>query len=68
LNTFVICKKYTCPKATECFRLRASPDEGQLSNTFPGLCNEIDNYRLFIKIRPEDKIIELEELPKNESL
>lgn len=56
---FVLCKKSTCPKINDCYRYRASPDIDQLYNDFINLCNEEDNYNFFIKIRPDDKIIEL---------
>ena len=62
---FILCTKYTCPHANECYRLRASPDsEDQRYESFIGLCNEEDEFHFFIKINPEDKIIELEKLPE----
>jgi len=64
---FILCKKYTCPKIHNCYRYRAVPDQDQIYNEFINLCNEKDNYRYFIKIRLEDKIINLE-LEKEEVL
>jgi len=61
---YVLCKKYTCPKANICFRLRASPDEGQLYNEFIGLCDETNNYRYFMNIGEEDKVIDLDVKPE----
>jgi hypothetical protein len=57
---FVMCRKSECPKTHECYRYRAIPDGvDQPFSDFNILCNETDNYRLFIKIRPDDKIIEI---------
>lgn len=79
MNSFVMCKKFHCPKAINCFRLRASPNDEQNFDEFPGICNQEDNYKLFMKIRDEDIVVELElkenkektedeaEIPKNES-
>lgn len=55
-----MCKKYTCPKATECYRLRASPNEDQRYEEFPKLCTKEDDYKMYMKIRPEDNIIKLD--------
>lgn len=64
---YIMCEKYTCPKAINCYRLRAATDESQLDmyNTFPGICNSDDNYQMFMKIRPDDKIIELSSLKES---
>lgn len=59
---YVMCKKFTCLKANECFRLRAIPDEPQLYNDFIGLCNSDDGFQMIMKIRPDDKVIELNSL------
>jgi len=55
-----MCKKYNCPQAINCYRLRALTDKDQLDmyDTFPGICNEEDNYQMFMKIRPDDKIVD----------
>jgi len=63
-----MCTKFNCLKANGCFRIRAETDENQRYESFTNLCNEEDDYRYFMKIRPEDKIIELENLPKNKAL
>ncbi len=55
----VMCKKYHCIKAKECYRLRASPNKEQLYADFLAICNEEDNYHLFMRIRPEDNVIEI---------
>ena len=54
-----MCKKIQCPKAIDCYRLRASPNpQYQSYNSFPGLCNKEDNYCMFMKIRLDDKIVD----------
>jgi len=65
LIPFILCTKYTCPHANECYRLRASPDdsENQRYEPFIGLCNEEDEFHFFMKIREGDKTIGLEKLP-----
>ena len=68
-----MCNKTQCPKANECYRLRSVPDHYQSYSDFTGLCNSEDDYCMFMKIRPDDKIrdlkdIKIKELPKNESL
>ena len=57
---FILCKKHTCPKIETCYRYRAVPDQDQLYNEFINLCNEQDNYRYFITIRDNDKVIDLD--------
>jgi len=40
---FVLCTKYTCPLAKDCYRLRASPssnnEEEERYNEFISICN-----------------------------
>ena len=61
---YVLCKKYTCPKADICFRLRASPNEGQTYSEFIGLCDKKSEFRYFMKIQPKDKVIDLNIKPE----
>jgi hypothetical protein len=56
-----MCKKFTCPKANECYRLRTLPDEDQLYDEFL-ICNEEEDYRMFIRIREGDNLRNLEEI------
>ncbi|MCE5220021.1 MAG: hypothetical protein LLF98_01835 [Clostridium sp.] len=64
----VMCKKYNCPKANECYRLRAiSLDKYQAYTDFISICNDLDDYHFFMKIRPEDEVIELEEILENQN-
>jgi hypothetical protein len=60
-----MCTKFNCPKANGCFRIRAETDENQHYDSFIALCNESDNYKYFMKIRPEDKVLGLDEILKN---
>lgn len=64
---FVLCAKHTCSKINTCYRYRASPDTDQRYDTFPKLCDTEDSYSLFMMIRPEDQIIDLDlnEIPEN---
>lgn len=60
---FILCSKSTCPKIETCYRYRASPDhQDQLYNPLINMCNETDEYKYHIKIRPDDKIRNLEEI------
>lgn len=61
-NSFIMCSKSTCKLSIECYRYRASPDPDQLYNNFSTLCNELDEFRYFIKILEDDNIIELDKL------
>jgi len=54
---YVMCKKHSCPKTKECYRYSAVPDKDQFYNNFSLLCDEKDNYCLFMKIRPNDNIV-----------
>lgn len=64
---FVLCTKYDCPHASECYRLRASPDDpiNQRYEPFIGLCNEEDEFHFFIRIRENDIVLEMEDILKN---
>ena len=64
---FILCTKYTCPHANKCYRLRASPEnlEEQRYNEFISICNENDDYHFFISVRENDKVLELDEILKN---
>jgi len=66
---FILCTKYICPLAKDCYRLRASPssnnEEEERYNEFISICNELDDYHFFIHIRENDKVLELEEILKN---
>ncbi len=65
---FILCTKYTCPLANECYRLRASPssnNEEERYNEFISICNELDDYHFFIRIRENDKVLEMEDILKN---
>lgn len=76
---YVMCLKHNCPKVKECYRYLAVPDKDQLYNEFINMCSEKDEFRYFMKVRPEDKIISLEleeieqkneneaEIPKNKA-
>jgi len=59
---FVLCQKSTCPKKETCYRYRALVEDGeyQIYDKFPAICNESDNFKLFIRIRDGDKVKELE--------
>lgn len=59
---YVMCLKHNCPKTKECYRYLAVPDKEQLFNDFPLICNENDNYYLHMKIRPDDKVRDLESI------
>ena len=66
---FVLCKKSTCPKIETCYRYRAVPEhENHPYNNFINLCDDGDEFKYHIKIRPDDKIKNLEEIHKNEPL
>jgi len=56
---YTMCKKHNCPKAKECYRYLAVPDKDQFYNGFSLICDEKDNYYLFMKIRPNDNIVKL---------
>lgn len=64
---FILCTKYECPRADSCYRLRASPDNlgEQRYDGFISICNELDDYHFFINIRETDKVLELDEIIKN---
>jgi hypothetical protein len=57
-----MCKKQNCPKASDCYRYRASPEQDQLYNDFPLMCDKDDNYMLHMNIRPDDKVVEFKEV------
>lgn len=61
MTNIVMCKKFTCLKANECYRLRTFPDEDQLYDEFL-ICNESENYKMLIKVRDGDNLRKLEEI------
>lgn len=80
---YIMCTKSNCPKANECYRFLAQTDEYQFYDSFVGLCNSEDNYRMLMKIKEGDKVRELnlieipeeidkvnenEKIPENECL
>ncbi len=67
---FILCTKYTCPHANECYRLRASPDNPneQRYDGFISICSELDDYHFFVSIRENDKVLEMEDILKNINL
>ena len=62
---FVLCNTYKCSRASECYRLRVSPDIDQPYENFSKLCNEDNNHNFFMKIRSEDKVLDLDKILKN---
>jgi hypothetical protein len=67
-----MCYKKDCPKSQKCYRYRAVPDQDQRYYDFTYLCQENNkddenNYRYFIIIRKDDKIVELDKVKELES-
>ena len=60
-----MCTRFNCPKANGCFRIRAETDENQHYDSFIALCNEDSGYKYYMKIRSEDKVLEMEDILKN---
>jgi hypothetical protein len=56
---FVMCAKKDCPKSNECYRFRAIPEQDQLISEFINICNLDDDFHYFIRIRKDDKIVEV---------
>ena len=61
MTNIVMCTKTTCPKANICYRLRCKPDPDQLYDEFL-ICNEDENYKMFIRVRDGDNLRKLEEI------
>lgn len=66
-----MCFKKECPKSQKCYRYRAAPDRDQRYYDFTYLCQENNednenNYRYFIVIRKDDRIVELDEVKELE--
>jgi len=57
LPDITMCTKTQCPKAIECYRIRAMPDNHYQSfSNFTGMCNSEDDFQMFMNIRVDDKI------------
>lgn len=61
MTNIVMCKKFTCPKANECYRILTYPDPDQLYDEFI-ICNQSENYKMFIRIRDGDNLRKLEDI------
>ena len=57
---FVLCNNKDCSKSSECFRYMCEPDETALYQSFTDLCEKKNKYRMFINIKKEDKIKNVE--------
>lgn len=50
-----LCDNESCSQKEKCFRFMAKPDPvWQSYANFGILCNEENNYKMFIKIKPKD--------------
>lgn len=68
MPAYAMCRREDCPKAMKCYRFMGEVDDvGQPYADFPALCNEENDYQMFMRILKTDKLREIIITPKIES-